>query len=332
MQFVPFGVIEERLAYILVCFLVSCRASKMVKLRVPSLIHRNAWRTFHMGLLLIIVGIVPLFLSISTRRHLEDLYFIGVSMVCCGACFFLMSSVVLVTDHLQCSASQDDGNRVWIVDSPPSYDEAVAMPRPVFNPSDVDSTEELIISVPSLHRTTRIEDKTCITLPDAEYKSSACWWLGCNHNTETYKCTELLSYDDSQCPWWRSEEPVSMSSVMPTQSSHWWKISIQYNLHFTLTQGYQFSEMLRLRQNSKAVNIKLNLCDKNTKRWPWTWSPKNAKTRLIGSDKKQSICGSCVLLISQCWLNFEKKIAKQVSVISPWTFLPCATGLWRNRW
>lgn len=120
----------------------------MVKLRVPSLIHRNAWRTFHMGLLLIIVGIVPLFLSISTRRHLEDLYFIGVSM--------------------------DDGNRVWIVDSPPSYDEAVAMPRPVFNPSDVDSTEELIISVPSLHRATRIEDETCITLPDAEYKSSAC--------------------------------------------------------------------------------------------------------------------------------------------------------------
>ncbi|CAN7989006.1 unnamed protein product, partial [Ixodes hexagonus] len=114
----------------------------MVKLRLPSLIQRNAWRTFHMGLLLIIVGIVPLFLSITTRRHLEDLYFIGISLVCCGACLFFVSSAILVMDHLQCGAPREDSNRVWVVDSPPSYEEAVAMPRPVLNTPPVYPNEE----------------------------------------------------------------------------------------------------------------------------------------------------------------------------------------------
>lgn len=123
-----------------------------------------------MGLLLIIVGIVPLFLSISTRRHLEDLFFIGVALVCCGTCFFLMSAFILAMDHLQCSSSRDDGNRVWVVDSPPSYEEAVAMPRPVFQPSAVNSNEGLILNVSSLHSA----NESGVTLPDAEQKSSAC--------------------------------------------------------------------------------------------------------------------------------------------------------------
>ncbi|KAL1423363.1 hypothetical protein MTO96_021125 [Rhipicephalus appendiculatus] len=105
----------------------------MMKFRLPSALARNSWRTFNVGLFLIVIGMVPLLLSVTSRTRLDVVFLAGLGLVCVGGTLFLISSCVAVCDHIQNSRQLppgvivvSTGEPVWTIDAPPSYDEAVA--------------------------------------------------------------------------------------------------------------------------------------------------------------------------------------------------------------
>ncbi|XP_075557377.1 uncharacterized protein LOC142589713 isoform X1 [Dermacentor variabilis] len=146
----------------------------MVKFHLPSALARNAWRTFNVGLFLIVIGMVPLLLSITSRTRLDVVFLAGLGLVCVGGTLFLVSSCVAVCDHVQNVARPtpgDDvvvgsgGEPVWTIDAPPSYEEAVA-------------TIELSPSSPSVHDATAppvvtVAGSVAVSVTDAVAASNA---------------------------------------------------------------------------------------------------------------------------------------------------------------
>lgn len=169
----------------------------MVKFRLPSALARNSWRTFNIGLFLIVIGMVPLLLSITSRTRLDVVFLAGLGLVCVGGTLFLISSCVAVCDHIQNSAQLPSGvvvvssvEPVWTVDAPPSYDEAVAAIHqlsPSRSPSVRDTTtpplagveEGATVSVtdgvPTANNVPTDKAKAkCVILTVCEPKSSVC--------------------------------------------------------------------------------------------------------------------------------------------------------------
>lgn len=168
----------------------------MVKFRLPSALARNSWRTFNVSLFLIVIGMVPLILSVTSRTRLDVVFLAGLGLVCVGGTLFLISSCVAVCDHIQ------NGPRlpprvvvvssvepVWAIDAPPSYDEAVAnihQLTPSRSPSVRDATtsslavvgESATVSVMDGAATTNVTADTakakCVILTVTEPKSSVC--------------------------------------------------------------------------------------------------------------------------------------------------------------
>lgn len=127
----------------------------MVKFRLPSALARNAWRTFNMGLFLIVIGMVPLLLSLTSRTRLDVVFLAGLGLVCVGGTLFLVSSCVAICDHVQNVARPPPGGvvvggdePVWTIDAPPSYEEAVAtIQLSPSSPSVQDATAPPIVTV-----------------------------------------------------------------------------------------------------------------------------------------------------------------------------------------
>ncbi|XP_077489917.1 uncharacterized protein LOC144100883 [Amblyomma americanum] len=154
----------------------------MVKFRLPSALARNAWRTFNAGLFLIVIGMVPLLLSVTSRTPMDNVFLAGLALASVGGTLFLVSSCVAICDHVQ-SVSQVPGvsvEPVWTIDAPPSYEEAVAMQRPQSFPIHssspvVTSTDSVVVTLSDMPDPTMTSAKAkCVTLTGPEAKSSAC--------------------------------------------------------------------------------------------------------------------------------------------------------------
>lgn len=155
----------------------------MAKFRLPSALARNAWRTFNAGLFLIVIGMVPLLLSITSRtRRLDTVFLAGLVLVSVGGTLFLVSSCVAICDHMQSVAQTPvvSVEPVWTIDAPPSYEEAVTTQRPPVcsvhgSMPVVASADSAVVSLSDMPAPTMISAKAkFVTLIGPETKSSAC--------------------------------------------------------------------------------------------------------------------------------------------------------------
>lgn len=166
----------------------------MVKFRLPSALARNAWRTFNMGLFLIVIGMVPLLLSLTSRTRLDVVFLAGLGLVCVGGTLFLVSSCVAICDHVQNVARptpggvlvSGGGEPVWTIDAPPSYEEAVATIHPSSSSPSVHITTapsvetvagNVTVSVTDDVAATNVSDTAkakCVILTVPGPKSSVC--------------------------------------------------------------------------------------------------------------------------------------------------------------
>lgn len=145
--------------------------SRMVKFRIPPAIQEFCQTTFYLGLMLIVLGVVPIFLILGSRSNLDDIFYVGVALVAGGVCLSAVSSSLIALNRRQGGGAQES-DRVWSTDLPPSYEEALAMPRPCLYAPTTDRDVEVVISVPALLVST--PGVNCIRLPDYEHKSSVC--------------------------------------------------------------------------------------------------------------------------------------------------------------
>lgn len=160
----------------------------MVKFRLPSALARNSWRTFNVGLFLIVIGMVPLLLSVTSRTRLDVVFLAGLGLVCVGGTLFLISSCVAVCDHIQHGAQLPPrvvvvtgGEPVWTVDSPPSYEEAVANVHQLgssSSPSVHEAANAPVATVSNGVTTTNVSANKakakCVILTVHEQKYSVC--------------------------------------------------------------------------------------------------------------------------------------------------------------
>lgn len=156
----------------------------MVKFRLPTALAQNAWRAFNAGLFLVVIGMVPLLLSVTSRARLDTVFLAGLIVVSVGGTLFLVSSCVAICDHIQNGTPQSaggdsEGDLVWTVDAPPSYEEAVAAQHPppahTFNQNGTVAADGVIITVHNVNNPTVVAAKPrCVTLTSQEPKTSMC--------------------------------------------------------------------------------------------------------------------------------------------------------------
>lgn len=155
----------------------------MVKFRLPSALARHAWRAFNAGLFLVVIGMVPLLLSVTSRTRLDTVFLAGLIAVSVGGTLFLVSSCVAICDHIQNGTSSpsggdSEGDLVWTVDAPPSYEEAVAAqhppPAPSYDQNGTGAVDGVIITVHNVDNLTPATKPRCVTLTDPEPKTSMC--------------------------------------------------------------------------------------------------------------------------------------------------------------
>lgn len=164
-------------------FLSCLKGPDMVKFQLPSALARNAWRAFNAGLFLVVIGMVPLLLSVTSRTRLDTVFLAGIVVVSVGGTLFLVSSCVAICDHIQNGmpsppGGDSAGDLVWTVDAPPSYEEAVAAQPPppahLCNQNGTVAVDGVIITVHNVNNPTAATKPRCVTLTSQEPKTSMC--------------------------------------------------------------------------------------------------------------------------------------------------------------
>ncbi|XP_064478622.1 uncharacterized protein LOC135391965 isoform X2 [Ornithodoros turicata] len=129
----------------------------MTKVHVTALVQRHVARTFNLGLLLIIIGVVPLFLSQSSKVHTPYLFTTGVGLVTSGTILFTLSALLMLLVKITPGASGGPEDlpacyeqQIWTipVDSPPSYEEALSMSQSRHVCADHSQGRTVVLSVP----------------------------------------------------------------------------------------------------------------------------------------------------------------------------------------